>query len=125
MKLSESQLKLIREVRRIMNSPEQMVGAQTYICWNLIIAATNSYACLYECVELGDRMRKVGGDAYDLGVAIEKALDDCGTMENYVAHVLQEASPRGYCYNPELRMEYAVQARLAWLDRMIETGELR
>jgi hypothetical protein len=127
MKLSESQLKLIREVRHMMKSPYPMVGAQAYICWNLLIAATASYACLYERTELGEQIRKVGGDAYELWTAIDKALERDGTMENYVARVIQESSPRGY-YNPDLRrtvaVEYAAQARLAWLDRMIETGEL-
>lgn len=127
MKLTEEQLEIIRAVRQRMNKKFRTDGAESYICWNILIAVTGKTDCLYTGIWLGLQLQEAGESAHQLWLAIEEALEDFGTMENYVVHKIQDATPSGK-YNPRLRFglapEYAAQARLAWLDRIVETGEI-
>lgn len=120
MKLTQEGIELIKRVRDRMYESE-CKGADSFICWNLVFEASGNPEV--DTRWLPERMEEVGGVCQDIWRAIEKALDGSAVMTDYIyrqsAKMVEKRLPMRKC------AEYAVMARLAWLDRIIETGEIK
>jgi hypothetical protein len=128
MKITESQREILAEVYKTMrqNFNNGIKLSRAYICWNLVIHATGGTECLQKKEHLDTQLEAIGGDHKILWIAIEQALEGSGSMSSYVIRALRHGVPEGshvpgiYIISPK----YAALARLAWLERILETGEI-
>lgn len=122
MKLTQEGIDLMVKVREIMTSePQKGQKTSEFICWNLLIAATGSDECLAGTLMLPKQIREVGGIAYEIFQAIEDAIEHQGSMTLYLLRQIKKKdSEPAY----ERSVKYSQIARLCWLDRIIETGEI-
>lgn len=120
MKLTQEGIELIKRVRDRMYESE-CKGAESFICWNLVFEASGNPKV--DTRSLQDRMEEVGGVCQDIWLAIDRALGGAAVMTDYIyrqsSKRVEERLPMRKC------AEYAKMARLAWLDRIIETGEIK
>ena len=119
MKLTQEGIDLIAKVRDQMYESECR-GAESFICWNLVFEASGDRKV--DKRSLMDRMEEVGGVCREIWQAIGDALDGMGIMESYVA---REFAKVGTKIGSQKSYDFAKLARLAWLDRIIETGEIK
>lgn len=119
MKLTQEGIDLIAKVRDRMYESECR-GAESFICWNLVFEASGNRKV--DTRSLPDRMDEVGGICCKIWHAIGDALDGTGIMETYI---YREFAKVGAKITSQKSYELAKLARLAWLDRIIETGEIK
>ena len=119
MKLTQEGIDLITKVRDHMYESECR-GATSFICWNLVFEASGNRKV--DTRSLLDRMDEVGGVCREIWQAIGDALDGTGIMETYVSREFAKVGTRIPSHKP---YELPTPARLAWLDRIIETGEIK
>lgn len=91
-----------------------------YICWN-ILAAIQGRNTMYEGPSLQVQMKEIGGVAERLFRHIAWALRDNGSMKDFI-----EIETRHFGYQfMKWAGKFADEARLAWLDRIIEMEEIK
>src|SRR5579859_113726 len=118
MKLNQEGIELIRKVRdRMEKSQGTGLGANSFICWNLVFVASD-----YPVIDrksLPERIEELGGVCEEIWLAIRDALEGTGMMETYI---YQQFAKAGTSITTGAAYDYAKLARMAWLDRIIETG---
>lgn len=108
---------------RVEERPESCEGTEQYICWQLIFAATGATTHRTQGLNnLEDAQDFCIPEAKEVFRQINRALDGYVTLSSWVAINMKrnEVSTRLY---EEKALDYL--ARSAWLDRIIETGELK
>jgi hypothetical protein len=116
--LNDEHIAVLTKVRDVLAGDH--IGTH-YICWNII------YVVSPESRESKDSMPQIlislGGVAAELVVAIDAALGCQGTMDNYLTQVFKKTNRYDLKARPK-SYAFANMARVAWLDRMIETRVL-
>ena len=126
MKLTQEGIDLITKVRDRMYESECR-GAESFICWNLAFEASgirkvDEHSLLDDERSLQDWMDDIGGVCREIWQAIGSALNEEVLMETYIYRELEKIGTR---ITSKKSYEFAKLARLAWLDRIIETGEIK
>lgn len=118
MKLNETQFALIVKARENLRAQFENAGYQNeYIC-HQVYFADQGILEIPEGKGFFEVVRDCSGDAHVVLDAIELAINNHGTMENYVWR------STGIDYQHPPYKGYAYLARMAWLDKIIETGEI-
>lgn len=118
MKLNETQRALIVKARENLLAHFDDAGYQNeYICHQVYFADQGLFE-MPAGKSFFEVVRDCSADAFALLDAVEIAINNHGTMEGFIwkcAGVDYQRTPyKGYAY----------LARLAWLEKMIETGEI-
>jgi hypothetical protein len=121
-KLTPEEVGIMKEVRRLLqkayNEPSQ--GHRQYICWK-ILHAINGRNTMYTGVSLGNQIKEAGATAERLYAHISWALRGLGTMQSFIE---AETAHLGYAYSCWAG-NFDAEARLAWLDRIIEMEDIK
>ncbi len=122
MKLIPEEVAIMRSVKELMqqryNGP---VKCHTqFICWT-ILEIVQGFDSRYYQTSLDVQMRDIGGIAERLYGFVELALIGNGTMGNFIE---RETRKFGRLY-ARWAGKFEAEARLAWLDRIIEMGEIK
>lgn len=120
MKLSESQLELLKKTRTLFLKTIESGGdyAAPYICWHIWIAESGrNFFPHDEAFEV--LVKRSSFDVQALIEGIENALlkDDAEQL----SELIDGTYPSITCHR---RYAYSL-GRLAWLDKMIDTGEIK
>jgi hypothetical protein len=122
MKLTPEEVVVMKEVRRIMqkayDDPSNEI--RQYICWK-ILHAVKGQNTMYNGVTLDKQMRDAGGIAERLYKHISWALKNQGTMQSFIEN---ETAHLGWNFSGWAG-KFDAEARLAWLDRIIEMEDIK
>ena len=125
MKLTQKDRELLTEVR---NRMYEVYGTEDhkyfeYICWSIVrIGAEQKETPKKHYESLLEYAERVGGSVKRLINAIHGALGSSGTLDNWMTSVYFKKYKD---YEEALVMRrFVAEARLAWLDRILETGEI-
>ena len=122
MKLTTEEVVIMKKVRELMQAayddPKEIFTK--YICWT-ILEAVEGRNMMHEGPSLQVMMTVVGGEAARLYKHITWALRDQGTMTNFIG---METMRFGYSFS-NWAMKFEAEARLAWLDRIIEMEDIK
>lgn len=121
MKLTKEEVAIMVKVRELMQAAycDQYSGKQ-YICWN-ILRAVKGQNTMYSGVNLEKQMMEEGGIAERLYKHITWALRGHGVMRSFIEH---ETARFGCAYSWRAG-NFDAEARLAWLDRIIEMEDIK
>ena len=122
MKLTEDDVALLKIVRENMQwrYDHGISGSAPYICWNLI-EAKKGRNCMFDGPSLKVVVREMGGQIERLHRIINWALGNAGSMKTYIGRNTWQFGPKFVQHANSFEHE----ARLAWLDRMIEMKEIK
>jgi hypothetical protein len=121
MKLTPKEVAIMVKVRENMQRAyEQETSVHQYICWNILEAVVGRNT-MYDGPSLPDQMKQIGGDAERLYRHITWALGGHGTMTNFIGN---QTMHLGYKFTWWAR-KFDREARLAWLDRIIEMEDIK
>lgn len=125
MKLTKKDRELLTEVR---NRMYEVYGTEDhkyfeYICWSIVrIGAEQKETPKKHYESLLEYAERVGGSVKRLINAIHEALGRSGTLDNWMTN---EYLHKYKDYEAAFAMRrFVAEARLAWLDRILETGEI-
>ena len=125
MKLTKKDRELLTEVR---NRMYEVYGTEDhkyfeYICWSIVrIGAEQKEIPKKHYESLLEYAERVGGSVKRLINAIHDALDGTSTLDNWISNEYLEKYKD---YEAAFAMRrFVAEARLAWLDRILETGEI-
>jgi hypothetical protein len=121
-KLTQEDVEVMTKVRENMRRryDEGKELSAPYICWNIIEAIVGRNT-MFDGPGLDTQLLEMGGQAARLHGMIRWALRDCGTMGTYISEETWHISPAFSWY----ASRFEAEARLAWLDRMIEMKEIK
>lgn len=113
MKLTQQQHDILLEVRRRMNAPQEC--ASEYICCNIdrVIAEEFDIVSVKDSVAAREKFEP-------FKQAMSEALNGYSTMFVY----LRRTVPGFYDMSIVTQDEFTHRARLAWLDKIVETGRI-
>lgn len=114
MKLNSKQLDILREVRGRLKKQDGYKSG--FICHQIYFVDKGSDKISIQKT-FHEQVRECSQDAQALIHAIMGSLNDSSTLDVYVAAV----SPVEW----DVIKKNSVQMRLAWIDRMVETKEVR
>lgn len=122
MKLTPEEVVIMKEVRKLMqaayNDPSNEI--RQYICWK-ILHAVKGRNTMYTGVTLDRQIKEAGGVAERLYNHISWALKGQGTMQSFIE---KETSHLGHSFS-WWAGKFDAEARLAWLDRIIEMEDIK
>lgn len=127
MKLNEHEIELLKKVREVLAERYSGIGDSNYICWT-IVEVVHGRCMMNSGMSMHEAVKKIegatGNAASSLLRLIELALNDTGVMDNWMAAKEFEYGQKKNIkfYNPQRTRMFVAEARLCWLDRMIETG---
>lgn len=127
MKLTKEEVAIMVKVRENMQRAYDERPYRTaayippdYICWNILKVVMERDPLTYG-MQLPGLMEKVGGDAERLYRHITWALRGEGTMRTFI---MEETGKFGFAFS-HLAASFEAEARLAWLDRIIEMEDIK
>jgi len=122
MKLTPEEVAIMVKVRENMRRSydEPTADVPTYICWN-IIAVVKGRNTRYDGPSLSAQMREIGGAPERLHRHIAWALNGNPTMKSFIQ---VQTMRLGHTFMRHAS-EFAPEARLAWLDRIIEMEDIK
>lgn len=122
MKLTPEEVVVMKKVRENMQAAydDPSNGIRQYICWN-ILRAVKGVNTMYSGLTLEHQMHQEGGIADRLYRHITWALKVTGTMQSFIE---KETDHLGYSFS-WWAGKFDAEARLAWLDRIIEMEDIK
>ena len=126
MKLTQKDRELLTEVR---NRMYEVYGTEDhkyfeYICWSIVrIGAEQKETPKKHYESLLEYAERVGGSVKRLINEIHDALDGAATLDNWMTQEHLRVDKNDYSNAYAIR-RFVAEARLAWLDRILETGEI-
>lgn len=116
MKLNSRQIEMLKTARELLaDNFEAHRYDHMYLCHQVFMA--DKGITEIPCCEFHEELQQCSPDAQQLVGAITRAIDGRSTMESYLAAVSRVDRDQVY-------YGFSYLARMAWLDRMIETGEV-
>jgi hypothetical protein len=121
-KLTPEEVVIMKEVRKLMQAAydDHSNEIRQYICWN-ILRAVKGKDTKYSGVALEQQMIEAGGIAERLYKHIMWALRGHGVMRSFIEY---KTSHLGYEFSLWAG-KFDAEARLAWLDRIIEMEDIK
>lgn len=119
MKLNANQIELLKKARTlIFEASVSGNDSKAYICWNVWFAEEGRtdfppMAVFIDCVMGASQ------DVIDIIEAIQEAMDGCSVMDTFLDRQIFDRE----VVNCAPYYAYSL-GRLAWVDKMIETGEI-
>jgi hypothetical protein len=120
LKLTKEEVDVMVKVRDKMRAAYELGDRSRYICWT-IIEVIEGRNTMYNGVSLLHQLTVLGGMAKRLHSHINWALNENGTMSAFIA---AETERFGYQFM-RWAEKFEAEARLAWLDRMIEMEDIK
>jgi hypothetical protein len=120
LKLTKEEVDVMVKVRDKMRAAYELGDRSRYICWT-IIEVIEGRNTMYNGVCLLTQLTALGGMAKRLHSHINWALKGNGTMASFIA---AETERFGYQFM-RWAEKFEAEARLAWLDRMIEMEDIK
>jgi hypothetical protein len=121
MKLTPEEVAIMVKVRDNMQRAYDIGNHRhQYICWNILLVMLGRDT-RYTGKTLPMQMDEVGGVAERLYRHITWALGGHGTMTNFIGNQTMHLGCKFTCWAEKFDRE----ARLAWLDRIIEMEEIK
>lgn len=117
MKLNDKQIEILKKAREVLRTHECEDRYDNRFICHQIYFADKGVSKLPELQVFREALRTCSPDAIALVAGIEAAIERKCTMESYLEKVTR--------VNPDLIYGgFAYLARIAWLDRILETGEI-
>jgi hypothetical protein len=116
MRLNDKQLEMLKKAREILRAHEYEYRYDHRFICHQIYFADKGVSTLPE-VAFAISMRTCSPEAIALVSGIEKAIEGKHTMESYLENIARVDSDL-------IRGGFAYLARLAWIDKILQTGEV-
>ena len=127
MKLTREEVEIMTQVRDKMQARYDAgtLPSRPYICWTILEVVTGK-DCMFSGVSLEGQFTELGGDAERLFRKINWALGGIAgrlpqAMDGFISSQLYHFGPKFVKFANHFKAE----ARLAWLDRIVEMEEIK